>query len=379
MNPGSDLPQVRTSKLRLGIVGCGAITEAAHLPAALSSPAVEVVALSDTNAARLEYLQRLYALSDIGFVDYQALFDRVDAVVLALPNHLHAPIGLEFLRRGVHVLCEKPLATSSGECQQLCQAARENAATLAVGYVARFFPSTALAKQLIDSNFLGTLHSFEYECGTVGGWTPLSGYNLARSTSGGGVLVVTGSHFIDRMLYFFGPASVVSFQDDSCGGVEANCVAVFRTAAGPHTIDGRVTLSKTHALTNRLRVFGDNGVLELKESSTDSVFYFPDGRELRHEITYARQRAGVESYFRIQLEDFARAICTGGEPLTNGEQAAISVALMEDCYRKASRLEEPWVDVTLERLRTALPASTPQRCPSGAAPREATSGVFHVS
>jgi predicted dehydrogenase len=379
MNPGSDRSHVGTSKIRLGIVGCGAITEAAHLPAALSSPAVEVVALSDTNAARLGYVQQLYALPDIGFVDYRALFDRVDAVVLALPNHLHAPIGLEFLRRGIHVLCEKPLALTSGECQQLCQAAREHAATLAVGYVARFFPSTALAKQLIASNFLGTLHSFEYECGAAGGWTPLSGYNLSRSRSGGGVLVVTGSHFIDRMLYLFGPASVVSFQDDSRGGVEANCVAVFRTAAGPHTIEGRMTLSKTHALSNRLCVFGDHGVLELKESSSNSVFYFPNGSELRHEITYPRQRSGDENYFRIQLEDFARAISTGGEPLTNGEWAAASVALMEECYRKVSQLEEPWVDVTLGRLRTALPASTPQRSQSGAAPREATSGLFHVS
>ena len=181
------------------------------------------------------------------------------------------------------------------------------------------------------------------------------------------------------MLYLFGPASVVSFQDDSRGGVEANCVAVFRTAAGSHTVEGRVTLSKTHALSNRLRVLGDNGVLELSESSSNSVAYFPGGSELRHEITRARRGPGDENYFRVQLEDFARAICTGGEPLTNGEQAAASVALMEECYGKASRLEEPWVDVTLERLRAALPAGTPQSWPSGAAPREVISGVLHVS
>src|SRR5262245_20474647 len=131
MNAGPDSLQGQPRhKLRLGIVGCGAITEASHLPAALSSAAVEGVALSDTNAVRLDYLRQLYALADIGFVDYRALFDRVDAVVLALPNHLHAPIGVEFLSRGVHVLCEKPLAPSSDECQQLCRAARENAVTL---------------------------------------------------------------------------------------------------------------------------------------------------------------------------------------------------------------------------------------------------------
>jgi predicted dehydrogenase len=341
--------------VRLGIIGCGAITENAHLPATLSSPLIEVTALSDPNSARLEYLLKLYGLPQIGYTDHRAVLDRVDAVILALPNHLHTPIGVEFLERGIHVLCEKPLALTTAECERLCRAARANCATLAVGYVTRFFPSTRLLKRLIDSKMVGALHSFEYEFGTAGGWAPVSGYNLSRKGSGGGVLVVSGSHFIDRMLYLFGTTRVLQFEDDSRGGIEANCRALFEIAVNGRVIQGRVTLSKTHGLLNRLRVIGEYGVLEVGEGQNSSVTYFPAEENARHDITWATSPVGREDYFRVQLEDFVSAIRNSAEPLVNGEQGAASVALIEECYREARRLPEPWVEATLGQLGGALP------------------------
>ena len=306
------------------------------------------------------------------------MLDRVDAVVLALPNHLHAPIGEEFLNRRIHVLCEKPLAPTSAECERVCRAARANSAVLAVGYVTRFFPSTRLLKRLIDSEFLGPLRSFEYEFGTVGGWAPLSGYNLSRQTSGGGVLVVSGSHFMDRLLYLFGTARVLRFEDDSRGGIEANCLAALEAAIDGRPIHGHVKLSKTHALLNRLRIAGENGVLEVGEGQTGSVNYFPAGESLRHEITCAETPVAKEDYFRAQLEDFVRAIHDRADPLITGEQGWASVALMEECYRQATRLQEPWVEATLERLRAALPATDPG-AQAVAAQRQAARGVLGVS
>src|SRR2546427_1671426 len=216
------------AKIRLGIIGCGAIAEGAHLPAALALPNADLTVLSDTSAARLRNIQTEFGLDSIGFTDYRQIFGRVDAVVLALPNVLHAPVGCEFLSRGIHVLCEKPLAPSAEECEAMCRAAAESRAVLAVGYVTRFHPSTELSRELIRSSFLGALRSFDYEFGTAGGWATQSGYNLSRSSAGGGVLVVSGSHFVDRMLYFFDSVDVVDCADDSYGGVEANCIIHFR-------------------------------------------------------------------------------------------------------------------------------------------------------
>jgi predicted dehydrogenase len=100
---------------------------------------VELAALADTNELRLRYLQHRFGLRPIFFNDYRQLFGRVDAVILAVPNALHAPIGVEFLSRGIHVLCEKPLAVTRRECEQLCQAAQATSSLLAVGYVTRFY------------------------------------------------------------------------------------------------------------------------------------------------------------------------------------------------------------------------------------------------
>jgi predicted dehydrogenase len=351
-------------RLRLGIIGCGAITECAHLPAALASPLVEIAALCDSGTQRVRYLQRLFALADVGYTDYRAIFDRVDAVVLAVPNHLHAPIAIDFLSRGIHVLCEKPLATTSADCERLCNMAHARSAVLAVGYVTRFFPSTFLTKQLIDSKFLGVIHSFEYEFGTSGGWSPLSGYNLSRTTSGGGVLPVSGSHFLDRMLYLFDNVSVITFEDDSHGGVEANCVAIFEASVDERPIRGTITLSKTHQLANRLRIFGDEGVLEVKEGHSSSVTFLPANANLRHEITCCSNPSEDENYFRVQLENFVVAIRHQGQPLVTGEQAWASVSLMEACYRIATRLSEPWVAASLQHLRAALPGDAPVHPPS---------------
>ena len=348
--------------VRIGIIGCGAIAEGAHLPAVLSSPQLELTALSDLNASRLQYLRRRYRLGPIAFGDYREVVGRVDAVILALPNHLHAPVGVELLSQGIHVLCEKPLALTRHEGDQLCQAARSTSSVLAVGFVARFFPSTELAKQLVESRFLGELRSFDYEFGTPGGWSPLSGYNLARSTCGGGVLVVSGSHVLDQMIYLFGDVDVTSHADDSRGGIEANCRTCFAAIVDGRPLPGRVVLSKTHQLPNRLRIVGEHGTLEVRGGQTRSVTYLPSRSTLRHEImATAFPPAHAEpDYFRLQLHDFVNAIRTGAAPRVDGEQAIRSVVLTERCYAIAAALEDPWSEATLERLARAGPHLAPE-------------------
>ena len=338
-------------RLRLGIVGCGAIAESAHLPAALRSDRVDVVALADANKARLRYLQGQFGLRVAAASDYRELFDQVAAVVIALPNSLHAPVALQFLRRGIHVLCEKPLAPTSGECGELCEAARSNHVVLAVGYVTRFFPSTELTRTLLEEGLLGQLTSFDYEAGTARGWETISGYNLIRSSAGGGVLVVSGSHFMDRLLYLFGQPDVIRYEDDSRGGVEANCRIIVTCQVQGRSLPGEITFSRTHTLANRLRICGENGLLEVREGEARVVTFRPRRGGREHQIS-GGPAAKDGDYFRMQLEDFVDAIQSSTEPRVNGEQGSRSVALMEHCYGMATRIQEPWVDATLPRLWT---------------------------
>jgi predicted dehydrogenase len=170
------------------------------------------------------------------------------------------------------------------------------------------------------------------------------------------VLVVSASHFIDRMLYLFGDVDVVSYCDDSRGGVEANCVARFQANLYGQPIKGSIILSKTHSLLNCLRIAGERGILEIGEGQTRSVMYFPANQERRHEIT-SLGKEGFEvdqDYFRVQLNDFLAAIQTGVSPKVNGRQGRKSVEITERCYGIATAKKELWCDSTLERLRLAM-------------------------
>lgn len=354
------------SKLRLGIIGCGAIAENSHLPAALSSSLVDLVAICDANESRLRYIQRQFGLDRVIAVsDYRQLCGVVDAVILALPNRLHAPIGCELLSQGIHVLCEKPLATSRKECEQLCSSARKTHSVLAVGYYSRHYPSTELVRALIRSRFLGRLQSFDYEYGNAGGWETLSGYNLTRKDCGGGVLVVSGSHFLDRLLYFFDAVSVAGYADDCRGGVDANCVVILECNANEDAVGGRVTLSRTHKLANRMRIVGQRGVLEIAEGQNNSVTFYPAEGGIRHDLSYLNGEPSIngENAFEMELEDFIRAVKNGTQPKTSGEQSIPLATIFEKCYECVTALEERWVDETIPLLRRALPAGESARMP----------------
>src|SRR5204863_5320081 len=113
-------------------------------------------------------------------------------------------------------------------------------------------PVVSLFKRLLEEGFFGKLQRFHFELGTAGGWTPLSGYNLDRHQSGGGVLVVRGTHFLDRMIYWFGMPTAFSYADDNYGGVEANCKAIVEFTGTFGELSGTLFFSKTIDLKNKL-------------------------------------------------------------------------------------------------------------------------------
>src|ERR1700730_9944753 len=102
-----------SDKVRLAILGCGAVTEGYHLPAAVVHPDVQVVALVDSNVKRADGLRQFYGLDCKVTADYRAVLGEATAVINALPNALHVSVNVEALEAGVHVLCEKPLAITA--------------------------------------------------------------------------------------------------------------------------------------------------------------------------------------------------------------------------------------------------------------------------
>ena len=101
--------------VRIALVGAGAIAQLAHLPVLSRERGTELVALCDNDGPKARSLADRFGVRDV-YTDIDDLFDagKLDAVVIATPNHLHEPHVLAALRAGVDVLCERPLSLSSG-------------------------------------------------------------------------------------------------------------------------------------------------------------------------------------------------------------------------------------------------------------------------
>jgi predicted dehydrogenase len=332
-----------SSKIRLALVGGGLITESAHLPAALACPDAELAALVDPVLDRIDGLARRFGIAPRLARDVTEVLDRVDAAVIATPNDSHAPIALACISAGVPVLIEKPLAASLSDGRAIAEAARDKGVLVAPGYVTRFRPNLRMLKSLLDAGYFGRIRRFVHQFGTPGGWAPLSGYNLARASTGGGVLMVTGTHFIDRLLWFWGMPAAVSYWDDSRGGPEANCVARFRFEAG-EGFEGEVRYSKTVALPGALVIEADRGTVIVADTDdAEIVFRVRDEADLVHVLREANSGGRTDqSPFDRQMCAFIAACRARDASAFSVEQAVDSLQLIERLYGCRQALVDEW-------------------------------------
>ena len=130
-------------KLKLAVIGCGAIAQKVHLPVAVLSDQIEVTVLVDKFLPRARELADKYSVPAVAD-DYRDVIGQVDAVIVALPHHLHAPVTIDLLQHGIHTFVEKPMALTTSDCDKMIRMAGNAGAVLAVGLDCRFFVSTSL-------------------------------------------------------------------------------------------------------------------------------------------------------------------------------------------------------------------------------------------
>jgi len=341
--------QVRPgSIIRLGIVGCGAITKAKHIPMAQSHPEIAVSVLVDADPERAEQLKQTFGLSCRVTSDYRTVVPDVDAVLVAVPNHLHVPVTVDLLRARVHVLCEKPLAIDANGARQCCAAAEESGMLLGVVAPRRFYDSTAVMRMLLQGQILGTVRSYDWENGARFGWQSTTSFLFQKEFSGGGVLLDEGVHFLDILQHWFGPATCLKCEDDNWGsGIEANTFVELEHE-GPHgRIRGSLKLSRTYELKNRLMVRGDRATAEILRSDVDKVYVHLDlqGKAVISAYQLPALPEGSKDPFYSQLDNFVKAIQKVEKLTVNGVTASETIQLIENCYKNSQRFPEPWLDV----------------------------------
>jgi len=332
------------SKLRLAIIGCGAISKLGYLPAISKLDMVQETVLVDRNRSRAEELAARYNVPHVA-EDYAQLWDYTHAAIVALPHSLHAPVSTDLLAHGVHVLVEKPMALTVAECNEMIEAAHESGATLAVGIMRRFLPSYQFVKTAVGSGFLGRINSFDIREGLVYNWPVASDFFFRKETAGGGVLIDTGAYTMDTVQWWFGNCKSLEYLDDNMGGVEANCEIRLQMESGA---EGYVELSRTRNLRNTAIIRGERGTIEVS-LHTSSISIHPDGlsgkvvgKVLQAQTVVSKGESLVD-LLKAQLEDWVEAITNKTEPHVPGEEGRKSVALIQACYEDRKPLELPWL------------------------------------
>jgi predicted dehydrogenase len=340
-----------TSKVRLAVVGCGAVAQIHHLPAIAASDRVEAAVLVDADEKRARALAERFGVPEIA-TDFTGLPGKVEAAVVALPNSLHAPVSIDLLRRGVHVLVEKPMAMNVLECDEMIDAARTGRAVLAVGLDFRFFDASLFVRNLLRDGLIGEIRGFDLRQGVIPRWPFATDFLLRKEMAGGGVLADFGVHVLDLLLWWLGDLTATGYRDDAMGGVESDCEMTLATAAG---IQGEVEVSRTRTLRNTCIFEGTRAKLEVGVWDPDPEIRLSIAAS---EISLAGRARGdrgsalnFTDVFVRQIDDFARAIRLRREPFIPGAEGRRSLALIEACYAQRQLLELPWSVVPASRER----------------------------
>ncbi|HEV8237864.1 MAG TPA: Gfo/Idh/MocA family oxidoreductase [Thermoanaerobaculia bacterium] len=326
--------------LRIAVVGCGAVAQLNHLPALASSRQAKAAVLVDRELSRAQSLARRWGVPR-AVADIAEIRD-VDGAIVALPNHLHAPVTIDLLRRGIPVLVEKPMAPTVAECDAMIAAAAQARVTLAVGLEFRFFDSTATVRELLATELVGPLTGFDLRQGVIPRWPFATDFMLRKETAGGGVLADFGVHVLDLLLCWLGEWSDVSCADDALGGLESDAELQLTFSSG---VRGTVEVSRTRNLRNTCRFSGERGVLEVGiwEPDPEITLHLAD----RDVQLAGRARSGgtgmtFHDAFVRQLDDFAAAVRSRREPRVPGSEGRRAVALVEACYARRCPLGLPW-------------------------------------
>lgn len=194
-------------KVRVGVVGCG--IGRYHVEAYAADPRAELVALAGLDEARCRALVSEHNIPH-RYEDYMDLVarDDIDAVSVAVPNHLHLPVAMAAIERGKHVLVEKPIALNSREGQQMVDAAKAKGVILGIAFNRRARPDMQTLKRFIEEGGLGEIYHAKAFWVRRAGIPGLGTWFTTKAMAGGGPLIDLGVHVIDMALWLMGNPSI---------------------------------------------------------------------------------------------------------------------------------------------------------------------------
>jgi predicted dehydrogenase len=208
-----------SDRLKVGIVGAGAITQVAHLPVLKKMRGVELQAVCDTDTPKARALADRYGVKD-AYDDIEDLlrYAPLDAVVICSPTHLHESHIQAALSANLHVLVEKPLAMTAASVQKILRAVEKRDRIVMVGMNHRYRPDVQIVRSFVQSGELGTIESVRGSWHVFRPGRAQLGWRQRKDQAGGGAMLDLGLSILDLGLWLAGsspPARVSASLDPS--------------------------------------------------------------------------------------------------------------------------------------------------------------------
>ncbi|CAH1199290.1 Gfo/Idh/MocA family oxidoreductase [Paenibacillus sp. JJ-223] len=332
--------------LKIAIIGAGAIANA-HINSYLQfKERCEIVALCDMYPEKAEAKKNEFGLNAKVVSDYKELLDKeIDLISVCLPPYAHAPVTVDFLNAGSHVLVEKPMASSLEECDLMIEAAQKSGKILSVVAQNRFTNPIMKLKQMLDTGLAGPILHAQVDSFW---WRGHCYYDLWwRGTwekEGGGCTLNHAVHHIDALLWMMGrPDQVQAFMSNVAhdnAEVEDLSIAMLRY---PNGALGQITSSVIHHGEQQQFIFqGRDARISAPWKITASLSRpngFPDkNAELEEQLQQAYDRLPNLPYegHSAQIDNVLHAIESGEPPLIDGSSGRSTLELIMAIYKSAS-------------------------------------------
>ena len=321
--------------IRMVVVGYGSAFGMGHAHAqwARNTEGMELVGVCEPDAQR-----RAKAAQEEGVPTYKSMDevvadDQVDMVALVVPHDLHAPLAIQAMKAGKHVITEKPMCVTAAEADKMIAASKKYGVCLTVYHNRRWDPDYVTVKHLIDQGVLGEV--FLVEC-HVGGARPQGGWRREEK-HGGGMLRDWGAHVIDQCVQLAGGPAAKVFAElehrmwTDIMDVPTHCQLLVQFDSG---IWADISLSNnSFAPRPRWRVLGEEGGLLKQAGGGGTVQYFHNvaGQQSVTEVPC------LETQLAELYQNVADHINKGAELIVKPENVRHTIAIFDAAYESAKK------------------------------------------
>ena len=320
-----------TSKLRWGVVGCGKFSEGSLIPTLRLLRKSTLNSVFSNNAQRAKVIAEKFGVEESFSNLDDFLKSDIDVVYIGSANADHYEQVVKAARAGKHILCEKPLALTSVQAEEMVNVCRENNVQFGVNYPYRFHPLMLKAKEFMDRQLLGKLVSVNLNFNID--LPPSSNFRFNKRLSGGGALRDLGTHMIDILRFFGGDiVSIDGLVDNIIYNSEVDDFAAgivkFENSGYGYF---NVSFNSKKAF-NRMELLGHKGALSIEsligaKHATSKLTILLEG-----EAKKAFRKRGNK--LLNLLRSMQNAFLKNETPLVTGYDGYINLKLMEELETK---------------------------------------------